>query len=140
MNKQYSFPERDLRLVIDDSVAAAEHGKEVVGIIVDHGYYLELVLCKNKSRRKGSFSFYYSEVRSIVAAAKRLGHEAIGTFHSHPAGLAEPGESDVANASDNTLMLIIDCIKRGAALWWIKRYKARKLSYLGLQLPHLSPR
>jgi proteasome lid subunit RPN8/RPN11 len=84
-------------------------------------------MCRNKSRRGGSFSFFHDEVRSIVAAAKCLGHEVVGTFHSHPAALAEPGESDVASAPNDSLMLIVDCLAHDVALWRIKDNRARKL-------------
>jgi|SRR5579863_487040 len=136
MKKQYLIFRRELQSVINQAAASAKCGKEIVGIIVDNGYYLELVMCKNKSRRDGSFSFFYKEVRSIVAAAKRLGHDALGTFHSHPAGLAEPGESDIANAPDDTLMLIVDCLARDAALWWINHNKARRLSLIEVATPN----
>jgi proteasome lid subunit RPN8/RPN11 len=128
MRHRYFIHQTDLRRLVGRAAAVAKrHAREVVGLLIDNGFFLELVECRNKSRRAGSFSFYYVDIRSKVAAAERLGHEVVGTFHSHPAGLAKPGEGDVTNAVDNSLMLIIDCTGREAALWRIKNGKTRKM-------------
>jgi proteasome lid subunit RPN8/RPN11 len=127
MRRVHSILQSELRSLINRAVGDSRRGKEVIGLLVDNGYHLELVTCRNKSRRSGSFSFYHDEVRSIVAAAKRLGHEVVGTFHSHPAALAEPGESDVASAPNDSLMLIVDGLANNVALWRIKDNRARKL-------------
>ncbi len=119
----------DLRRVTNLAVQAAKRdGREIVGLIVDNGLYLELIDCQNKLRRGGGFAFYYPEVRRNVRAAELLGHEVVGTFHSHPVGLAEPGDGDIASAvRPSQLMLIIDCMTRKVALWRIKDGNARKL-------------
>src|SRR5258708_11831604 len=127
MRRVHSVLRSELRSLIKRAVDDAKRGKEIVGLMVDNGYYLELVMCRNKSRRDGRFSFFRDEVRSVVAAAKCLGHEVVGTFHSHPAALAEPGESDVASAPNDSLMLIVDCLAHDVALWRIKNHRARKL-------------
>jgi len=127
MRRVNSILRSELRSLIKRALADSKRGKEIAGLIVDNGYYLELVICRDKSRRTGDFSFYHEEIRSIVAAAKRLGHDVVGTFHSHPAALAEPGDSDVASAQNGSLMLIIDCLSREVALWRVKDNRARKL-------------
>jgi proteasome lid subunit RPN8/RPN11 len=120
--------------VIKRAVAAAKKGsREITGLIVDNGYCLDLIECKNKSRRPASCSFYYREVRQIVKAAETLSYEVVGTFHSHPFGLAEPGATDVANAPDDSLMLVIDCTRRKAKLWHIKEGKATELKFKRLK-------
>jgi proteasome lid subunit RPN8/RPN11 len=130
MRTSHVISKRELHRLIGEARAAAKDGgKEICGLLVENSYFLELIGCKNKSRRPGSFAFYYDEVRSIVAAAKRLGHEAVGTFHSHPLSHPEPGERDLSNAPDDSLMLIIDGVASEAALWRIKNGKARKLSF-----------
>jgi proteasome lid subunit RPN8/RPN11 len=135
MKRLYFILKGDLQSLVNRAVSAAKNGTEIVGLILDNGYYLELAFCRNRSRRVGSFAFFANEVRTVVAAANRLGHEVVGTFHSHPAALAEPGESDVANAPDDSLMLIVDCLAREAALWRIKNDKARKLPLRVLENP-----
>jgi proteasome lid subunit RPN8/RPN11 len=131
---EYIISASHLDKLIKRAVAAAKtDGGEIAGLIVDNGYCLDLIGCKNKSRRGGGFAFYYQEVRRIVNAAKTLNYEAVGTFHSHPVGLAEPGDSDIANAPDDSLMLIIDCTNRGARLWHIKRGQAKQLKFKKLR-------
>jgi len=127
---KYLIREPRLDELIKRAVRAAKKGsKEICGLIVDNKCCLDLIECKNKSRREASFSFYFEEVRRIVKAAGILNYEAVGTFHSHPAGLAEPGTGDVANAVNDSLMLIFDCTDRKAKLWHIKNGKAKKLKF-----------
>jgi len=110
-------------------VSANRNGREILGFIVDNGHLLELIQCNNKSKQAGSFSFFYKEARAIVKAARCLKHEVVGTFHSHPAGLATPGDSDIAGAENDSLMLIVDCLDRRADLWHVKDQKVRKLHF-----------
>jgi proteasome lid subunit RPN8/RPN11 len=95
--------------------------------MVDNGHCLELVECRNKARRAGSFCFYSREVRAIVKSAQRLSHEIVGTFHSHPLSPGIPGESDIESAVDDSLMLVIDCPRKKARLWHIQGKRAREL-------------
>ncbi|HEY5741519.1 MAG TPA: Mov34/MPN/PAD-1 family protein [Terrimicrobiaceae bacterium] len=92
-------------------------GTEICGLIVDTGFYLSLVETRNISRRVGAFVLSVSDTRRIVAAVRTLKQEVVGTFHSHPLALAIPGRSDIANAVDDSLMLIFDCIARCGRLW-----------------------
>ncbi len=94
------------------AVLAKRTFRETGGLIVDNEYFLDLVECKNKSRKSGSFAFYFREVREKVKAAEALGYEVVGTFHSHPFWVAKPGASDIENAVDDSLMLIIDCTNK----------------------------
>lgn len=104
-------------------------GREICGLIVDTGHHLALVELHNVSRRAGGFVFSGPDVRRIVAAARVLGQEVVGTFHSHPVGLATPGQSDIENAVDDSLMFILDCLGRESRLWKIKRGKARNVRF-----------
>jgi|LakMenEpi03Aug12_release.lakeMendotaPanAssembly.Ray.scaffolds.fasta_scaffold857706_1 proteasome lid subunit RPN8/RPN11 len=104
-------------------------GAEICGLIVDTGFHLSLVQARNASRRSGSFVFPRPDVRRIVKAAEVLGQEVVGTFHSHPVAPAIPGESDIANAVDNSLMLIFDCIACSGRLWRIRSGRAREVSF-----------
>jgi proteasome lid subunit RPN8/RPN11 len=124
----YRVRRQDLTGLVAHAVRVAKHaGREICGLLVDNGFFLELVLLENKVRRGGGFAFYVKQVRKIQAGAKALGHEIVGTFHSHPAYVATPGESDIAGALDNSLMLIIDVCGKACVLWRIRSGRATKL-------------
>ena len=127
--KKFKIVGKHLRDLIHDAVnAAKDNGNEICGFLVFNGHFIELIRARNKRRKGGSYSFYTSEVKAIEQAVSRLNHEIIGTFHSHPAWFSEPGEDDIKNAVDDSLMLIIDCIEKDVRLWHIKNKKAQELS------------
>ena len=107
----------------------AVSGAEICGLIVDTGFHLSLVQVRNASRRCWSFVFARPDVRRIVTAAEVLGQKVVGTFHSHPVATARPGESDIANAVDNSLMLIFDCAGCSGRLWRIRNGRAREVCF-----------
>ncbi len=109
--------------------ATSMAGKEICGLIVDTGCHLSFVSTRNTSLKSGSFELSRSDVRRIVAASKVLGQEIIGTFHSHPIGIAVPGGTDIHNAVDDSLMFIFDCMGKNGQLWKIKSGKARSLPF-----------
>ena len=98
-------------------------------MIIDTGCHLSFVSTRNISKQAGSFAFSRHDVRRVVAAAKVLGQEIVGTFHSHPIGVATPGKSDIENAVDDSLMFIFDCTGKQGSLWKIKGGKARPLPF-----------
>lgn len=104
-------------------------GTEICGLIVDTGLHLSFVQTRNVSRRVGSFVLSRLDVRRIVAAVKILGQEVVGTFHSHPVGVATPGRTDIMHAEDDSLMFIFDCTERKGRLWKIKAGRARPLPF-----------
>ncbi|HUN57996.1 MAG TPA: Mov34/MPN/PAD-1 family protein [Candidatus Binataceae bacterium] len=127
---KYPIREPKLDELINRAVRAAKKGsKEICGLIVDNKCCLDLIECKNKSRRPAHSEFYYQEVRRIVNVAKTLNYEVVGTFHSHPFGLAQPGKTDINYAVNDSLMLIIDCTNRKAKLWHIKNGKAKRVQF-----------
>jgi len=104
-------------------------GSEICGLIVYTGCHLSFVPTRNASRRSGSFVLSRPDVRRIVAAAKILGQEIVGTFHSHPVGVATPSRADIMHAVDDSLMFIFDCTVRKGCLWKIKGGRARSLPF-----------
>jgi proteasome lid subunit RPN8/RPN11 len=129
--KEYKFLKPHLDKMIDAAIhAAADGGKEICGLLVDNGYFIELIQTKNKRKRGGGFAFYSQEVRSIEVAAEKLGRRIIGTFHSHPLSTAIPGESDLANAVDDSLMLIIEVEDKKAGLWHIKDQTNKEAQFI----------
>ena len=120
----------DLFLKEAQSAARAIPGTEICGLLVETGARLSLMPTRNASRRVGSFVLSRVDVRRIAAAVKRLGHEIVGTFHSHPGGEPTPGESDIRYAVDDSLMFIFDCIGRDGRLWRIRNGKAYSLRFV----------
>ena len=80
-------------------------GREICGFLVDNGYFIELIPLQNTQTKGG------------------------GTFHSHPTYLAEPGESDIKFAVDDSLMLVIDVLDKKVGLWSIKDKQKKKLRF-----------
>lgn len=115
------------RLVVLSAQVARHDGQEICGLLVDNGFLIEPVLLDNKIRRGGGFAFYVKQVREVQTSVKALGYEIVGTFHSHPAYVARPGDSDIAGAPDDSLMLIIDVREKAYALWRILNGQAERL-------------
>jgi proteasome lid subunit RPN8/RPN11 len=108
------------------ALARTEH-KEVCGLLVDNGFFLEMLEVRNVSRRPGSFLLSLSGVRKLERGASLLGNTVVGSFHSHVVGLAKPGKTDIQGSTDGEFMLIIDTMDREAKLWRIRNGRAREL-------------
>ncbi len=129
--RKYRIVKSQLDKIIIASVNAAEKdGIEVCGLLVDNGYFIELIQTKNKIKKGGGYKFYRSEIRSIQIAVERLGHEVVGTFHSHPLYIASPSHTDIVNAVDDSIMLIIDVLDKKIGLWHIKDLEKRELELI----------
>lgn len=118
--------ERMMALAIE---AAQDGGREVCGLLVNKGDFLEPVQVRNKCRTGGGFAFYVGEVRAITKTVAGLDHEIVGTFHSHPVGVATPGRSDIHHAVDDSLMLICDVTGREWALWHILGHQPARVEF-----------
>jgi proteasome lid subunit RPN8/RPN11 len=121
------------KMIVDAVKNAVKGGMEICGLLVNNGYFIELIKVKNKKKKGGGFEFYHKEIKSIEVAAKILRHEIVGTFHSHPAYIAVPSGSDVAHAIDDSLMLIIDVSDKKAALWHVKGQEKREVKFTLLE-------
>ena len=117
----FALRKSDYRSRLREACAAARTGAEICGLLVDCGRAASLVPVRNVARRNGGFRFSVRDVRRICAAADLLGCEVVGTYHSHPVGLATPGHSDLLSAVDDSFLLIFDCMDRKAQLWKISR-------------------
>lgn len=117
--------------VLTDACRAAQgaDGAEICGLIIDTGCHLSFVRTRNVSARVGSFALSGPDVRRIAAAVKVLGQKIVGTFHSHPVGVATPGKADIRHAVDDSLMFIFDCIGREGRLWKVKGRRARAIRF-----------
>ena len=130
MKKIYRITKNQLDEITKAATSSATRGgREICGLLMDNGYFIELIRAKNMIRKGGGFQFNSTEIRTIQTAAKQLNHKIIGTFHSHPAYLAVPSDSDIRCTLDDSLMLIIDVLGKKAALWHIKDKKKRKVRF-----------
>jgi len=126
----YAFPRKQLRRLVKRAVKKSElSGREICGLILDNGSLLELLALKNKSQAPGSFELSWKDFKRAEQAARCLGHQVVGTFHSHPVSSAVPGPSDIQSATTGELMLIIGCWEKEAMLWRIRKGKAKKLPF-----------
>ena len=117
------------RMIRDARLLADEGGREICGFLIDNGYFIEMIRLKNKKRSGGGFSFYLREADLIEKACKAMKHDIVGTFHSHPCYIAKPGDSDIAGAYDDELILIIDVMKNQARLWRISNHQEKELHF-----------
>lgn len=130
LNKVYKLLKKDIDKLLEISKKAANNNsKEICGFIVDNGYFLELIHTRNKEKKGGKFSFYKSDIQNLQKATKVLNREIVGTFHSHPFGIAEPGVSDVKNTLDDSFSLIVDVMDQKIGLWHIKSLKKKKIRF-----------
>ena len=137
-NGKWYLPKGHLRAITRIAVQEAKNDAEICGLLIDNGYFIEIIRAHNKSRSGGSFSFYFKEIRGIRNFCKRLGYQLVGTFHSHSADFAVPSTSDIENSVDGQLMLIIDAMRKKAVLWRIKKKRARKVKYHPVFCPRSS--
>jgi len=99
------------------AVLAAARRREICGLLVDNGYFLELVFLRNKSRMPNKCTFYFGEVRAIEKACRKMGHRIIGTFHSLPSSSAEIGDDRIENGVEGSLLFVISSTEKRATLW-----------------------
>jgi proteasome lid subunit RPN8/RPN11 len=127
----YLFDKNQYQSLLQEArhIAHRNAGVEICGLIVHTGHHLKFVQTQNVSRKSGSFIFSKLDVRKVVAAAKVVGQEIVGTFHSHPAGLAIPGNSDIKYAVNNSLMFIFDCVGKTGRLWKIQNGHSQRMKY-----------
>ncbi len=107
---------------------ARNGGREIAGLLIYNGHFMELLETRNTYHKGGHFQYDERQIKTIMKAVKELSHEIVGTFHSHPAYIAKPGEGDLKGAVEDSLMLVIDCINSEARLWRIKAGKARNVN------------
>lgn len=116
-----------MELIREARKAARDDGKEIGGLLIHNGHFLEIIKTRNVCEKDGHFRFDEKQIKAIGKAVKEIDHEIVGTFHSHPAYFAKPGDTDIKWAVNDSLMLIIDCMGREARLWRIRDGKAREV-------------
>ncbi len=125
---------RILKGELDDAVRravlAAARRREICGLLIDNGYFLELVFMRNKSRMPRKCAFYFGEVRTIEKACRKLGHRIIGTFHSFPSSPTEMGDGHVENGVEGSLLLVISSTEKSATLWQTEGGEAKGAQFV----------
>lgn len=129
MPKRTRFHRSDMRRLISGAAAFAKDAREICGVLIDNGHFLQIRETRNISKERGSSKFDRRELNSINRAAEKLELKVVGTFHSHPFWFAKPGESDIQGAVDNSLMLIIDGMDKQVGLWRIKNNRGYALTF-----------
>jgi proteasome lid subunit RPN8/RPN11 len=121
---------KELRGTIRKARKAASDGyREICGLLIDNGHFLEMLETTNVSQKGGHCEFDEKQIKAVMKAVNHLQHEIVGTFHSHPISEAKPGNGDIEGAVDDSLMLIIDCTEGEARLWRIKNARARRVKF-----------
>jgi len=127
--RKWRILEGDLDDAVKRAVLAAARGREICGLLIDNGYFLELISMRNKSRIPDKCAFYFGEVRTIEKACRKVGHRIIGTFHSFPGSSADIGEQRVENGVDGTLLLVISSTEKKATLWQTEGRQAKQAPF-----------
>ena len=126
--RKFKFLKSQVKSLINNAKLASKSlSKEICGLLVFNGFFIQPIEIRNKSKKECSFEFYRADVRRIQKSVNILEQEIIGTFHSHPVGTSEPGASDISGALDDSFMLVIDVTDKVIDLWHIKNEKAKKL-------------
>jgi len=120
---------KQLRRTLRDASAAARRERELCGLLVETGHFLTLVRVRNTSRRKGSFALRRGRWSQIERAARTIGAAVVGTYHSHVASDARPGDGDIRGAYSGDFMLILDTVDRTARLWRIRKGRAYPVKF-----------
>jgi proteasome lid subunit RPN8/RPN11 len=106
------------------AVVRAKEAREICGLLIDNGHFLQVRETRNISRRRGSFCLDMREINSLCRASEKLGLKVVGTFHSHIVWFPKPGPGDIRGAEDNSLMLILDSMNKQVGLWRIRHGRA----------------
>ena len=117
------------KIIKDAEIASKKNGLEICGLLIDNGYFIEIIPVNNKTKKGGGFEFYVNEIRFIQKASIKMDHEIIGTFHSHPLSISKPSESDINNALDDSYMLVIDVLDKKVQLWYIKDKNIKNIDF-----------
>jgi len=128
--RRWRILEGELDDVMRRAVVASARRREICGLLIDNGYFLELVFMRNKSRTPDKCSFYFGEVRTIEKACRKVGHRIIGTFHSLPSPPREIGDGHIENGVDGSLLLAINPAEKNATLWQTEGGKAKKAQFV----------
>ncbi len=130
MRPRYRFDVEQLYENAKSARRSAKCLREICGILVYNHNDIEMIPVRNSSPY--TLSFEMTRHFSIIAIRKSgiRYNGIIGAYHSHILAPAQPGESDIAGASDNKMMLIFDSLRNKVRLWHIRKGKARPLLLL----------
>jgi proteasome lid subunit RPN8/RPN11 len=94
--------------------------REVCGtVLLNKDGTLALCFADNDSHRAHSFQISGESLRMMEELALRTNSTIIGSFHSHPSGIAEPGDADLQGEDVGKVILIHSCLTGRTRLWRI---------------------
>ena len=82
----------DIRVLMSKARVCAKEAREICGLLIDNGHFLQVRETRNISRRRGSFRLDMREIDALCRASEKLGLKVAGTFHSHIVGSPAPGD------------------------------------------------
>lgn len=97
----------------------ARRWMEICGLLVKGGSQVRLIPVHNAALDWGTFELKRRFVTSALRRRSIHNRDVIGTYHSHIFSEAEPGTADVRGAQRQSIMLIIACWDKRAAVWYI---------------------
>ena len=127
--RKWRMLEGELDDAVKRAVLAAARRREICGLLIDNGYFLELIFMRNKSRMPNKCAFYFGEVRTMEKACKKVGHRVIGTFHSFPSSSAEMGDDRIENGVEGSLLLVISSTEKKATLWQTEEGQVKQVPF-----------
>ncbi len=116
-NYRLSQHESD-RLKREARLAQEDGNREVCGAILQRqDGTLELCFANNESIRAHTYTLSSKSVRRMQRIAKGTNSTIIGSFHSHPSSVAQPGRGDLKHAGVHSLMMI-HSVRTGQTKLW----------------------
>jgi proteasome lid subunit RPN8/RPN11 len=134
---EFLLPFNERRRLHDRAFRAQQKNHlEVCGAVVaDRQGHLRLIFLENTAEVSYQFSVRRRDLTAVRKGLRGSGERFIGTFHSHPVGLATPSPRDRKLCGLRTYLLIYDVCGREAKLWRATKNGARrKVSEMPLQL------
>ena len=119
MDSNYRLSQHESGRLKREARLAQENGnREVCGAILQRqDGTLELCFANNESIRAHTYSLSSKSVRQMQRIAKGTNSAIIGSFHSHPSSIAQPGRGDLQHAGIHSLMMI-HSVRTGQTKLW----------------------
>ncbi len=101
--------------------------REVCGALVRSGDgSLALCFADNDSHVPHSFQISHGSLSQMREVAGMTSAALVGSFHSHPSGIAVPGEADLQGEAVNNLMMIHSCLTGRIRLWKVAAVNGKR--------------
>jgi len=127
----FTLPYRERVRLHGRAYRAQQNGHREVGgaLLASARGQLRLVFIKNTADRPYRYEMAWGALRRVKAVLMGKGERLMGTFHSHPLGMAKLSRGDRVACSLRASMLVYDVCGREAALWRVAKRGARRVAY-----------